>query len=263
MRWLNPEIALGALLATILWAGALGWQAAYAPTEKEKQECHETAKKTGRKTEECKNIWERTTSDPVALFTFILAGSTIGLWVATVGLYLAGKQTIKETRRIGEAQVRAYVSIKSATIAFMGPRQHPVVGFVATNTGQSPARNFVWNVVVQYAGRQYKTQSFYEPWRTRMGIDIPAVSDAPFEQAIVPHISLTDFVESLENRGRGAVVRIKVEFRSTDVFGIDLFGEAYFHGLGPQQPPPEDPTAISQPYVLNATARPTDWDGPI
>jgi hypothetical protein len=45
LRRLNPEIALGFLLATILWAGVLAWQSSYASTEIEKQACYEVAKK--------------------------------------------------------------------------------------------------------------------------------------------------------------------------------------------------------------------------
>jgi hypothetical protein len=58
-KWLNAEIALGFLVATIFWAGVLGWQAAYAPTEREKQECRDTATKSGHKTEECKSLGRR------------------------------------------------------------------------------------------------------------------------------------------------------------------------------------------------------------
>jgi hypothetical protein len=82
-KWINPEIALGFLLASMFWACVLGWQAAYAPTERIKNECYEAAQKSGHKTEECKSLWERTTSDPVALFTFVLSVSTIGLWAVT------------------------------------------------------------------------------------------------------------------------------------------------------------------------------------
>src|ERR1700732_188097 len=67
-RLLNPEIALGFLAATVLWIGVLGWRASYAPTDSEKRQCEETARNGGFKAEECKSIWERTTTDPVAFF---------------------------------------------------------------------------------------------------------------------------------------------------------------------------------------------------
>jgi hypothetical protein len=82
-RWVNPEIALGFLVATVFWVAVLGWETADSLTEKQKQECYEAAKASGHKAEECKTLWERTTSDPVAFFTFVLSVSTIGLWIVT------------------------------------------------------------------------------------------------------------------------------------------------------------------------------------
>jgi hypothetical protein len=82
-RPLNPELALGFLIATVFWIGVLGWQASYTPPDNEKRQCEETAAKSGHKTEECKTLWERTTTDPVAFFTFVLSISTIGLWIVT------------------------------------------------------------------------------------------------------------------------------------------------------------------------------------
>src|SRR6202035_1420727 len=57
-RLLNPELALGFLIATLLWIGVLGWQASYAPTNSEKRQCEETARKSGHRSEECKSVWE-------------------------------------------------------------------------------------------------------------------------------------------------------------------------------------------------------------
>jgi hypothetical protein len=89
-RLINGEIALGFLSATVFWICVLGWQAANAPTEKEKQECYEAAKKSGHKTEDCKTFWERTTSDPIAfytlgtfIFTAVIGAATGLLWSVT------------------------------------------------------------------------------------------------------------------------------------------------------------------------------------
>lgn len=112
VTWRIPEIALGSLLASVIWVGLLGWQAAYAPTEQEKQECYEAAKKSGHKTEECKTLWERTTSDPVALFTLgififtaILGVSTIFLWRATRDAAIAGKTAAEHIPRVERAYI--------------------------------------------------------------------------------------------------------------------------------------------------------------
>jgi hypothetical protein len=84
LKLLNAEIVFGFLIATVFWIGVLGWQAAYAPSEIEKRQCEESAHQSGNKTEECKTLWERTTTDPVAFFTFWLVVSTIGLGISTV-----------------------------------------------------------------------------------------------------------------------------------------------------------------------------------
>jgi hypothetical protein len=128
-RRLNPEIAFGFLIATLFWIGTLGWQAAYAPPEVEKQKCYEAAQKSGHKSEECKTIWERTTSDPVAFFTFWLVVSTIGLGVSTLMLWGAGERQYKLLRRTSAVQSRdmqasvavadkaATASVQSAKVA--------------------------------------------------------------------------------------------------------------------------------------------------
>jgi hypothetical protein len=105
----KPEISFGFLLATIFWIGVLGWQASYGPTEIEKQECQNAAKKGGHKTEECKSLWERTTSDPVAFFTFWLVVSTVGLGGSTVLLW-------RVTRRSADIAERALTDLERAYI---------------------------------------------------------------------------------------------------------------------------------------------------
>lgn len=161
-RRLNSEITLGALLATIFWIGILGWQASYLPTEMEKQACQEMTKKTDRKADDCKNLWEKTTSDPIAFFTFVLAVSTIGLWVATVFLYRAGERQIavshtaadaaKKSAEVSERALvdleRAYIfvdNIASDIAEFFSPnlvwtdgRHFPIFSFWAMNLGRTP-----------------------------------------------------------------------------------------------------------------------------
>jgi hypothetical protein len=105
-RSLNPEIVIGFLIATLFWIGILGWQAAYTPTEMEKQKCYEAAQKSGHKSEECKSLWERTTSDPVAFFTLWLVIFTGGLTVSTVLLWRAGEKQFRYAIRSGLRQSR-------------------------------------------------------------------------------------------------------------------------------------------------------------
>jgi hypothetical protein len=173
LRLANPEIALGFVIATVFWIGVLGWQAAYAPSEIEKRQCEESAHKSGHKTEECKTLWERTTSDPVAFFTFWLVVSTIGLGVSTVLLWRAGEKQLRHARRsiaiqsrdmresirvaeksadvslaainlsegTAERQLRAYVLTKGCYINTVGGAPHIQVQL--QNFGQTPAHKLV------------------------------------------------------------------------------------------------------------------------
>jgi hypothetical protein len=104
--WLRAEIVFGFLIATVFWAAVLGWQAAYAPTDAQKQQCYDAAERSGHKTEECKSIWERTTSDPVAFFTFWLVISTVGLGASTLLLWFAGERQLRHARRSAAIQSR-------------------------------------------------------------------------------------------------------------------------------------------------------------
>jgi hypothetical protein len=106
LRWLRAEIVFGFLIATVFWAGVLGWQAANVPTDAEKQKCYDAAEKAHHKTEECKTLWQRTTSDPVAFFTFWLVLSTIGLGISTVMLWGAGEKQFRHARRSSAIQSR-------------------------------------------------------------------------------------------------------------------------------------------------------------
>jgi hypothetical protein len=94
-RIFRAELVLEGLIATVFWTAVLGWQASYEPTPYEKEQCRKTAEVAGRKPEECKSLWEKTTSDPVAFFTFVLAASTISLWLVT---WFGGRRQSRQTR---------------------------------------------------------------------------------------------------------------------------------------------------------------------
>jgi hypothetical protein len=157
LKYLNPEFALGFLVATIFGAAVLGWQSSYAPTEIEKQECRESAKKAGHKTDECKSLWEKTTTDPVAFFTFVLSASTIGLWAATgIGILIQTRDT-----RILQ---RAYVGVKPLAIEFWDGDKNQVIAHLAIeNFGNLPAENVRNEVRIKW--HQNRELEFFEPLR--------------------------------------------------------------------------------------------------
>jgi hypothetical protein len=98
-RVINGEIAIGFSLATLFWIAVLASGTSYSLTNPEKEACYQAAAKSGRSTEECKSFWERTTNDPLAMFTLVLATSTVGLWCATIALYCASQRQFRQLRR--------------------------------------------------------------------------------------------------------------------------------------------------------------------
>ena len=139
LRKLNPEICLGFLTASLFWIGVVIWQSSYTPTEKQKDECYETAKKIGLKVDECKTFLEKTTSDPVALFTLALAVSTLGLWFATITLYRAGDEQLVLARAEFTATLRPRIIVR----LIQGPSvegEHEFAFVTFANVGETPAK---------------------------------------------------------------------------------------------------------------------------
>ena len=169
LKYLNPGFALGFLVATIFGAAVLGWQSSYAPTEIEKQECREAAKKSGHKTEECKSLWEKTTSDPVAFFTFVLSVSTIGLWVATgIGI----RNQSRETRILQ----RAYITARRRGIEIL--EDGNIIGNLAfVNVGNLPARKF--RAAVNICWSNNGNLSEFEELPLEQAVILPAKTSFP------------------------------------------------------------------------------------
>lgn len=143
--WPRGEIALGFLIGALFWIPVLGWQASYSPTERQKEECYETAKKTGHKADECKSFWEKVTSDPIALFNLILAFSTVGLWVATISLSRASTNQIKLAREEFNATHRPKIKIHTVEITRRvneGDDTNMIgASILGFNVGESSAKN--------------------------------------------------------------------------------------------------------------------------
>ena len=174
---------------------------------------------------------------------WLLFLATMGLWWATLHLAVEGKlaseKTIAEMRRIGEAQVRAYVDISSSEIFFiplglLGSYAHPMVRIAAANTGQSPAKNFIWNPTVEYYtasigdGPRSLTKDLGSNWRDILGVGI-AVSQSYVVAAMIPEMELYKFL------GNGVekdvvLIRLRVRFEYEDVFDRRNTGEAFFAG---------------------------------
>lgn len=102
-------------------------------------------------------FWQRTTCDPVALytlwlaiFTFVLSASTIGLWIETWRGSVKQSRDMRQWIDISERQLtiaqRAYISVRSIFFARM-PAVGDLVGLQTSatleNTGNTPTRRAV------------------------------------------------------------------------------------------------------------------------
>jgi hypothetical protein len=144
LNWLNKlirgEIALGFFFSAIFWIVVLGWITSFNPSPEEKEACYQAASKSGRSTEECKTFWEKTTSDPIAFFTLVLAFSTIGMWLATIGLYRSNRLQIELARDEFISTHRPKIRIRHVRITnSVRAREQIVVRLVMTNVGISDA----------------------------------------------------------------------------------------------------------------------------
>jgi hypothetical protein len=149
-KFQTPEIVLGAVFSSLLWAGIWGWADSYAPTKRQKQECYDAAKASGRKTEECKSVWERTTSDPVALYTFgvfiftgILGISTIFLWRVTRTTANAAQKSAEISEQALIVTQRAFIRVANYPWLWRGDHARPGKYFyditpIIENFGNTP-----------------------------------------------------------------------------------------------------------------------------
>jgi hypothetical protein len=160
VRLLRSEIILGFLIATICWIGVLGWQAAYEPSKMEKEKCQQAAEKFGTKAENCKNLWEKTTSDPVAFFTLWLVIATAGLGALAivqirflVNADVTARASARAAQRAAATAERALVVVERAfimisdmnvsTIGQYGTIIDYRIAINVSNSGRTPARNYI------------------------------------------------------------------------------------------------------------------------
>lgn len=82
-------------------------------------------------------FWQRTTDDPVAAYTLVLAIFTIVLSVSTVGLWLKTDRLAKGAEDTARRQLRAYVGVSA--LRDVRPGGNSTVTLKLRNHGQTPA----------------------------------------------------------------------------------------------------------------------------
>ncbi len=158
LKRLNPEISLGFVIASLLWIAVLGWQSSYSLPENEKQRCYEEARKPGHKDEECKTFWERTTSDPIAFFTFTLSIVTLALGVISFRQFYYLRRS-DETARIAanaaDLSARAAIALELPVIRVVPDR----FGYGTSQVNDGPRTEYcaISRLIFSNAGRTQAT----------------------------------------------------------------------------------------------------------
>lgn len=167
-----------------------------------------------------------------ALATLAIAWFTLSLRQSTDRLWIAGERSTIAQHNIGMAQVRAYVSIKSAEVRFMGDDGMPFIEIVAFNSGQSPAINFVWAPEVYYLSDTVEevVKDVHPDWAKQPGLDIHAASETKGSYL------LDDFILTEKIAIDGVVptqiaVSVTIHYIWTDVFGESFMDYASFAGM--------------------------------
>jgi hypothetical protein len=146
----------------------------------------------------------------------------------------ATRDSVIETRRIGEAQVRAYLSITRGFLTIMRNTRYPQVIMVIKNTGNSPARRIQlsYRAEFKYPRGGERTQDHYAPSGGRdmgFGKDLAAGEQDKFTHTFTDFAMTTDEEKMISEGPLLFEAMLKITF--TDAFGIDITEEQDWMGV--------------------------------
>jgi hypothetical protein len=164
-------------------------------------------------------IVNRTIDDPVALFTFVLASSTIGLWIVT---WRSGARQSDETRQTIVAmegserrQLRAYVGV--TRIEFVVPHLEDL----GWNVPNPPPDGYIYTELVMVTVANFGSTPAYE-----VRVTVNWQPFRPFGSHPAPEYVFVDYVGPLA-ASRSAVIDTDQEFRaSITIADLTAFREA-------------------------------------
>ncbi|HEY1607443.1 MAG TPA: hypothetical protein VGF77_17795 [Allosphingosinicella sp.] len=132
-----------------------------------------------------------------------------------------------ETRRIGEAQVRCYLTLKSVK-AKIDSQVISWTEIILLNTGQSPARNFLWSSAVSFFTGRLEVAWESAPAKisdSEVAPDIPIGISESFSKMHFGRF-LSDGEIDIVRDAENALFNVEIMIRWTDVFGT-VFEETH------------------------------------
>lgn len=197
------------------------------------------------------------TAQAQIIWTFVntlalLATIAIG-WRAIIEGRRISRAEIKESRRIGEAQVRCYLGISDVYMEIGGdtkteeaftaqggaptkPRDWlPKVFFTVTNKGQTPARRVFWVPSIRYVASifpekgdpshivRYGTRSFpmtEDRMKRTWGETIDSADRHPFSADIHEYLTDAELKAATQGNGGALGINVVISLCRTDVFDL-------------------------------------------
>jgi len=176
----------------------------------------------------------------------VAAEDTLAQWVmafftafAVILLYLtlnATRATLKATREVGNAQVRAYMNVDKVRISDFTKGHTPSVSFGLLNSGQTPARDFeivyeialvpTWPDMPEPFAKLEAAFANREPARFSKSAIMPGRAEVSRTDERI--VSAKDYSDFLQNRRTLVFIGM---FRYWDVFGTKQTGS--FHYFAP------------------------------
>ena len=136
--WGRAKIAL-AIIGFLALFGFLAFQTGIASKYPQRQSEQAAAAQDHEQKNVFERFWEWTTDDPVAVYTLVLAISTIGLWLVT----RRGMRNQSLEVRILQ---RAYISVEPGGISPAKPVTQCRPNIIIRNAGNLPARDVKWTI---------------------------------------------------------------------------------------------------------------------
>lgn len=160
-------------------------------------------------------LWEKTTTDPLALFTFFLFVSTLGLWWATAS---GIRNQVKDTRTLQ----RAYISVIPRGIEQYKSLNGDLSCDVAiVNSGNLPAREVEWIIERDFdTDGKRKNFPLTKPYSGGTNI-IPAKFEMRKGGDAIPSSAFDNFLKGGAYRDRWLYVWGRVNY--SDGFGRRRF----------------------------------------
>lgn len=178
--------------------------------------------------------WSAMLSTLLSLFGVIATISGL-IWVkgtldATRDSAEAARGAVEETRRIGEAQVRAYIRISAVWVKL---DDHGFLWFVpnVANSGQSPASNIKtrYHVTILHIPTSEQIEEIGE-WNDWGEAIPPGGEDHELTSWHCPHRLNEILVDAWGDRGKVAIF-VRLDMTADDVFGKNLVSVARVTGL--------------------------------